>query len=629
MEPQTAPARAPRIQVLPPALADQIAAGEVVERPASVVKELCENAIDAGARRIEIEVEGGGRRLLRVVDDGHGMTPEEARLALRRHATSKIRRAEDLWSLGTFGFRGEALPSIAAVSRLTLRTRTAEAEAGFRLLLEAGVETEASEVGMPPGTQLEVRDLFFNVPARAKFLKSEGTETGNISEAVLRLGLAHPEVHLRVRANGRPILDLPAQSAMAERVRAGLARRGAGNLHEVAGSEGGCAVRAFLGSPEEAASTPRSTFLFVGRRFVRDRSLLHALSMGYGELLEKGRYPLAALFLEVPGEEVDVNVHPQKMEVRFARAQEVYAAVRHVVGAAVARAPWLTSAAVRAYSLPPPRVEGRAREDAGLRFSFGATAPARPVTAGAAAATTTPAAAATTTPAAGPDQASPPTPTPTPTSLSMSVPAPVPPVAQRTDAFFGALGYIGQLQRTYLVCEGPGELVLVDQHAAHERVVFQRLRAAHRQRAIARQRLLFPIPIEVDEAAAAAAVAPEVIEVLDELGFDLEAFGATTLLLRGVPELLKDVDPKPLLLDVLHRLGEGTQPELAGDRLDHVFATMACHSVVRAGDLLGREEVAALLAQLDAVDLRSHCPHGRPVLLRMSLAEIERRFGRT
>jgi DNA mismatch repair protein MutL len=606
MEPQTAPARAPRIQVLPPALADQIAAGEVVERPASVIKELCENAIDAGAHRIEIEVEGGGRRLLRVVDDGHGMTPEEARLALRRHATSKIRSADDLWSLGTFGFRGEALPSIAAVSRLTLRTRTSDAEAGFHLVLEGGVETTASEVGMPPGTHLEVRDLFFNTPARAKFLKSEGTETGNISEAVLRLGLAHPEVHLRLRANGRPILDLPAQSAMAERVRAGLARRGAGVLHEAVGSEGGCAVRAFLGSPEEAASTPRSTFLFVGRRFVRDRSLLHALSMGYGELLEKGRYPLAALFVDVPGPEVDVNVHPQKMEVRFARAQEVYAAVRHVVGAAVARAPWLTAPPVRGYSLPPPRGEGRAREEA-LRFSFGASAApaARPL---------------------APREA--PAAPPAPASNLAPEPAPVGP-RSGGDTFFGGLAFIGQLQRTYLVCESPGELVLVDQHAAHERVVFQRLRTAHRQRAIARQRLLFPIPIEVDEEAAAAAVAPEVIGVLDELGFDLEAFGATTLLLRGVPELLKDVDPKPLLLDVLHRLGEGTQPELAGDRLDHVLATMACHSVVRAGDLLSREEVAALLAQLDAVDLRSHCPHGRPVLLRMSIAEIERRFGRT
>jgi DNA mismatch repair protein MutL len=605
MEVSTERPGAPRIQVLPPGLADQIAAGEVVERPASVVKELCENAIDAGARRIDVEVEAGGRRL-RVVDDGCGMTAEEARLAVQRHATSKIRRAEDLWSLGTFGFRGEALPSIAAVSRLTLRTRPADGSsaAGFRLVLEAGVETEAGEVGMPPGTQVEVRDLFFNVPARAKFLKSEGTETGNISEAVLRLALAHPGVHLRLRTNGRPMLDLAPHQAMSERVRAGLARRGASVLHETAGSEGGCAVHAFLAAPEEAASTPRSTFLFVGRRFVRDRSLLHALAMGYGELLEKGRYPLSALFVEVPGAEVDVNVHPQKLEVRFARAQEVYAAVRHVVGAAVARAPWLTATPVRAYSLPPPRPhDGQgshaADEPAAMRFSFGRAAPAAGAPVAASAATAPPA------------------------PLERREPASAP------GSFFGGLTFLGQLQRTYLVCAGPAELVLVDQHAAHERVAFQRLRVAHRQRAIARQRLLFPIPIEVDEAAAAAAVAPEVVEVLAELGFDLEAFGASTLLLRAVPDLLKDVDPKPLLLDVLHRLGDGTRPELAEDRLDHVFATMACHSVVRAGDLLGPEEAAALLGQLDAVDLRSHCPHGRPVLLRMSVSEIERRFGRT
>jgi DNA mismatch repair protein MutL len=596
---------APRIRVLPPALADQIAAGEVVERPASVVKELCENAIDAGATRVEVEVEGGGRRLVKVVDDGGGMTPDEARLAVRRHATSKINSADDLWGLGTFGFRGEALPSIAAVSKLTLRTRMADVPAGFRLTLEAGTETDAGEVGMPPGTQMEVRELFFNTPARQKFLKSEATETGNISEAILRLALAHPEVHFRLRANGRPTLDLPPHAAMAERVRAALARRGAGALHEASGEEGGCQVRAFLASPEEAASTPRSTFLFVGRRFVRDRSLLHALTMGYGELLEKGRYPLSALFVDVPGQELDINVHPQKLEVRFARAQEVYAAVRHVVGQAVASAPWLSSspaAPVRAYTLPPMRSgwdasNGRGGASAArepLRLNLGNPAP-RPFMAR--------------------DEA-----------VEEPLPAPPPPAP---GAFFAGLNYIGQLDRTYLVCEGQGELILLDQHAAHERVAFQRLRVAHRQRSIARQRLLFPIPIEVDEAAAIAARAPEAAQTLDGLGFELEPFGAETVLLRAVPELLKDVDPKPLLLDVLHKLAEGIRPELAEDSLDHLFATMACHSVVRAGDVLGREQAVSLLGQLDAVDLRSHCPHGRPVLLRMSLAEIERRFGRT
>ena len=264
-----------KVRVLPPALADQIAAGEVVERPASVVKELVENAIDAGARRIDVEIDGGGRRLVRVVDDGSGMEPDDARLALRRHATSKLTSAEDLWGLRTFGFRGEALPSIAAVSRLTLTTRPPEADAGFRLTVEAGVETDARAAGIPIGTQVEVRDLFFNTPARAKFLKAEATETANVSEAILRLALAHPGVHFRLRVGGRVALDLPPHPELGERVRAALARRGAGALHEAAGVEGGHTVRAFLADPEEASNTTRSTFLFVGRP-VRARSVAAA-----------------------------------------------------------------------------------------------------------------------------------------------------------------------------------------------------------------------------------------------------------------------------------------------------------------------------------------------------------------
>ena len=607
MQPDTP---APRIHVLPPALADQIAAGEVVERPASVAKELCENAVDAGARRVDVEIEAGGRRLIRVVDDGCGMTAEEARLALQRHATSKIACADDLWGLATFGFRGEALPSIAAVSRLTLRTKLTGATAGFRLLVEAGVETDAGEVGMAEGTQMEVRDLFFNTPARLKFLKSESTEAANVSEAVLRLGLAHPEVHFRLRGNGRVALDLPPHRDMAERVRAALARRGAKVLHEAEGEEGGIKVRAFLASPEEAAPAGRSTFLFVGRRFVRDRALLHALAQGYGELLEKGRYPLAALFVDVPGQELDVNVHPQKLEVRFARPQEVYAAVRHVVGRAVARAPWLAVSPIRAYTLPPegvaqseedrPLPSGPARDRQG---SFSA-APVR-------------------SPQPDEKHRSPLYPT---LLRDEALPAAAQPASR---GFFGGLEYIGQLRRTYLVCEGPSELVLVDQHAAHERIMFERLRVAHRQRAVVRQRLLFPIPIELDEVAAAAAREAATAEALAGLGFEVETFGPSTMLLRAVPDLLKDVDPKPLLRDVLHRVAEGDCLRRAEENFEQVFATMACHGALRAGDIVAREAAVTLLGQLDAVDLHSHCPHGRPVLLRMSIAEIEQRLGRT
>jgi DNA mismatch repair protein MutL len=601
-----------RIHILPPTLADQIAAGEVVERPASVVKELCENAVDAGARRVDVEIDAGGRRLIRVVDDGCGMTAEETRLALQRHATSKIRSADDLWGLATFGFRGEALPSIAAVSRLTLRTKLKGATGGFFLQVEAGLESDAGEVGMAEGTQAEVRDLFFNTPARLKFLKSEATEAANVSEAVLRLALAYPEVHFRLRNNGRVALDLLPHRDMAERVRAALARRGAQVLHEAEGEEGGVKVRAFLASPEEATPGGRSTFLFVGRRFVRDRALLHALAQGYGELLDKGRYPLAALFVDVPGQELDINVHPQKLEVRFSRPQEVYAAVRHVVGRAVARAPWLAVPPIRAYTLPPERVlEAQAEPLSEL-------SPATPRDRQSS--FSPPSARA---PGPGHRDSAPLLPT-----MLRDEPLPAP-GEQPTRGFFGGLAYIGQLRRTYLVCEGPSELVLVDQHAAHERIMFERLRVAHRQRAVVRQRLLFPIPIELDEAATAAAREGETAEALAGLGFEVEAFGPTTMLLRAVPDLLKDVDPKPLLRDVLHRVAEGDSLRRAEENFEQVFATMACHGALRAGDGVSREAALTLLSQLDAVDLHSHCPHGRPVLLRMSIAEIEQRLGRT
>jgi len=590
-----APPAPARVHVLPPELADQIAAGEVVERPASVVKELVENAIDAGARRIDVEIDGGGRRLIRVVDDGSGMTPDDARLALRRHATSKISSAEDLWGLQTFGFRGEALPSIAAVSRLTMSTRPRDAAAGLRLTVEAGLETEAREIGMPPGTQVEVRDLFFNTPARAKFLKIDATETGNVSEAVLRLALAHPEAHFRLRQSGRDLaLDLPPHRDLGERVRAGLARRGAAVLHEAIGEEGGNRVRAYLAGPEQAGATTRSTYLYVGGRFVRDRSLLHALAQGYGPLLDKGYYPMAALFLDLPGADLDVNVHPQKLEVRFARAQEVYAAVRHVVGAAIARAPWLAAGEgqrpIRAFTQPPADWRPQSRAAVGP-LALRAREPEMAYEPRA------DALAALPTPAAAPALAGAP--------------------------FFAALSYIGQLHRTYLVCEGDGDLVLIDQHAAHERIAYGRLRAAHGRRELRRQRLLFPTPVDLDEAAAAVAERPGVLEAL---GFEVERIGPARIAVHAVPEILKDADPKPLLADVLGDLAEDQHPEM--EAVDHVLATMACHSVVRAGDVLGRPEALALLGQLDDVDLRSHCPHGRPVMLRMPLAEIERRFGR-
>ena len=606
-----------RVQLLAAELIDQIAAGEVVERPASVVKELVENALDAGARRIDVELEGGGQQLVRVVDDGAGMPRDDVELALLRHATSKITRLDDLFALATMGFRGEALPSIASVARLTITSRTTSDVAAWRVALEGGTVSERREAGAPVGTTVEVRDLFFNVPARRKFLKAEATETAHASEAVLRLALARPDVHFRLRVlpSSRVLLDLPPHASLVERAAVALGRaRSPAHLHKVTGRENGVTVEGGLGSPADAATTARSSYVVVNGRYVRDRGLLHAIHMGYGETLERGRYPLAVVHVSVPPAELDVNVHPQKVEVRFAKAAQVYDAVRHIVAAACANAPWLDAPppererALRVYSLPPtpttparetPRYTDRAGIEAALDLfkSEGAR----------------------------------------PAIVSDKMGAPSPVEAQSDDkprGFFANLVYLGQLHRTYLLCQAPSELVLIDQHAAHERVAFERLRAAHSQRQMGTQRLLFPCTVEL--VPMLAAVAEMELGTLATLGFEIEHFGGASFAIKAVPEALgEDARVEEVLVDILERMavrgGEQHTGSTGGgaDALEHVLATMACHSVVRAGDVLDAARARALLDQMDGIDYRAHCPHGRPVLLRMSLGEIERRFGRT
>lgn len=651
-----------RIRVLPSELADQIAAGEVVERPASVVKELVENALDAGARRVEVEIERGGLERIVVTDDGAGMTPAEAHLALKRHATSKLRALDDLLTLGSMGFRGEALPSIAAVSELWLTTRSGEAPndvGAYELVAAAGLVQKGRQVGAPVGTRIEVKELFGNVPARLKFVKGVATESAHVTETVLRLALAFPAVHFRLRADGRQVHDLPPHSSGHERAKVALGRgRQPARLHLGRGQEHGIAVEAYLGSPGEAANSGRTTYLFVNRRFVRDRGLLHAVLLGYGELLARGRYPLAVVHLTLPGDVVDINVHPQKLEVRFARPQDVYAAVRHTVAAAAATAPWLADGPGSAVAAGARL--GLADEDAGGPPLGGAAtgtrsgladgeggAPALGALGGAGrAAFGGPLAGGRT----GGGYASPPLDRlavrqpelgyaerrrraeeamrlfAPPTEPLFGSPAPA-----RDDEepgrFFSSLVYLGQLHRTYLLCQAPGELVLVDQHAAHERVAFQRLREARAQKIIKSQRLLLPATVNLTPPLVAAVDEHE--ELLASLGFALAPIGDDAVAVQALPDLLAQADPVELLTEVLGELAERASTELVTERLDHVLATMACHSVVRAGDLLGEREVRALFESMDGVDYRAHCPHGRPVLLRLSLTEIERRFGRT
>jgi DNA mismatch repair protein MutL len=597
----------PRIAVLDQDVINQIAAGEVVERPASVVKELAENALDAGAGRVDVQVTGGGQRLIHVVDDGCGMTRAEARLSLMRHATSKLRRLDDLGRIRSMGFRGEALPSIASVSRLSLVTRAAGEDVGTRLELEGGRVLSEEPAGARPGTGIQVRDLFFNTPARHKFLKSTATEAAHISDAVTRLALAEPGVHFSLEQDGRRSLDLPRCDSRLERARSVLGRQGR-RLVAARREQGRYRVEACLGPPDQTQRTARSVTLMVNRRHVRDRSLVHAVVAGYGELLDRGRFPVAVVYLELDPAALDVNVHPQKTEVRFEDPRGAFSAIRRCVNQALAASPWLEAGqppAARSYALPATPASG----DAGAATAAGYAEHKRrlveasrrfwggPFAGDAAGAH--PVEYQPTGPGAG---------------------------DQEPAGFFSALRVLGQVLGTYLVCEGQGELILIDQHAAHERVTFERLRRAAAERRVPSQRLLIPVSLELDPRRAAAA--RDRGGTLERLGFEVEDFGGDTWTVRAVPALLRAAAPEPLLRDTLEELCAGGEAEAVDQALDAVLARMACHGSVRAGDALEPAEIRALLSAMDRVDFSAACPHGRPVMLRLDRSELEQRFKR-
>ncbi|CAN5346480.1 DNA mismatch repair endonuclease MutL [soil metagenome] len=654
------------IRVLPPEVIDQIAAGEVIERPASVVKELVDNAIDAGASVISVETTGGGRTLVRVVDDGRGMSPGDAVRALERHATSKLRTFDDLWGLTTMGFRGEALSAIASVSRFTITTRRTSDLAATRISVEGGRLGEVQEVGAPVGMTVEVADLLWNVPARLKFQKSEATEASHVTELVARLAMAYPELHLRLRHNGRTALEAPPYRDGFARAQALLGARIAARMVVSVGEEAGIRVQCFLGAPELAQTTARGVQLFVGRRPIRDRGLLHALAMGYGELVPRGRYPVAIVLVDLPNGAVDVNVHPQKSEVRFADPSAVYAAVRHVIQAGVARAPWrdeiggagpvmMTARVAPPLQLPAPgrlpfdqfasassqtyaaqlkdaREREWMRESAQARLGLELDGPRAWVSQVKDRVRTSRAAeraeaephsgagasvenrrSRSAEPAANTDP---------------HVSAPVAHSHPAGPGFFGSLRFLGQLDLTYLVCEADGELVLIDQHIAHERVELARLKAGGDARAVGTQRMLFPVSIELRPEL--VTLATELAPLLARVGFEADALGASTLALTSVPGGIRHGDPAHVLRELLENWADDGAPSEA-ERLERVLAEIACHSVVRAGDRLSASEADALLRSMDGADFSSvHAqrPHGRPVLLRLPLAEIARRFGR-
>jgi DNA mismatch repair protein MutL len=586
----------PRIERLPDALVDQIAAGEVVERPASVVKELVENAVDAGARRIQVDVREGGRRAIRVADDGWGMTPQEAELALERHATSKIRTSAELSDIRSFGFRGEALPAIASVSRLRLVTRARGAEEGFELRVEAGRRAPGCASAAREGTSIEVDDLFGSVPARRKFLKSAVTEWGHVSEWLGKAALALPSLHFDVRRDEREALHWPAAADPLDRIAAVLGEREAGGLVRGARDAGDLALEAFVSRPDQHRATGGGIHLFVNARPVRDRLLRHALLEVYRDLLPRGRFPTALLFLRVAAGGVDVNVHPAKWEVRFADPRAVHRLVTATVAEAVSRRGWLAAPGTHPFA-GAERVGEQAPALGGNDWLFAASARGE-----------------------GP--------------AALAADGGPAPLAASRPFCFGDLRLLGQLHGTYLLLEAKDGLLLVDQHAAHERVLYESLRAAWLGAGVPRQALLVAETLELEPASLAALV--EQGAEVAALGYEVEPFGASAVVVRAVPALLAERDPLGGLRSLAEQLraGEGAAvlPRAGSrwlDAADRLFASLACHSARRAGEVIGAAEQRALADALDAIPWAPTCPHGRPVAVPFAASEIARRFGRS
>ncbi len=594
----------PRIRVLPPGLVNQIAAGEVVERPASVVKELVENALDAGARAISVDVEEGGLALVRVADDGAGMDREDALLALERHATSKLRDAEGLSAIATMGFRGEALPAIASVCRFRLDTAASGDGAGTRVEIAGGAAAEVSDAARPRGTTIEVRDLFFNTPARRKFMRAAATEAGHVTEAVTRLALARPDVGFTVRSAGRIALGARAGDALQERAAHAIGREAHRHLLPLDATRGAVRVHGLVCSPDHSEATSRGLYLFVNGRWIRDRGAAHAVLRAFAGSLPAGRHPAGVLFVELPLGRVDVNVHPQKYEVRFAEAREVYDAIFHAVASTLRSAPWLgrgdgggPSAGGGAVPVPVA-----AEEAAGVL----AWARARPPEGSG----------ATALPGPGPFA-----------SGAFAFPVAADDGAPRETGYFGSLRFVGQHARTYLVCEAPGgSLVVVDQHASHERLLFHRLREAFRTRTLPVQPFLLPQVVTVPPGVARALEGG--LDDLRAVGLDVEPFGGDSFAVKGAPAALGGADLELLLTDLAGQLAEVERASAVEEAFHDLLATMACHAAVRAHQDLSSEEARALLDGLDAIDFKARCPHGRPVVLELTLAELERRVGR-
>lgn len=648
-----------RIHVLSDQVANQIAAGEVVERPASVVKELLENSLDAGATRIRVEVEAGGRKLIRIVDNGHGMGRDDALLAFERHATSKLRSSDDLLSIATLGFRGEALPSIASVARVTLDTRAPEDEVGTSLEIAGGNLLRVDDAGLPPGTTLAIRDLFFNTPARRKFLRSEQTELGHVAALVTHYALAHPGKHFELHSATQTLLTAPAVANAGERLYQIFGRETFDSLLPVAAEidfaraglpepppwkrgedyeppePGLVRLSGFISKPELQKLNRNSIYIFANGRLIRDRLILHALTEAYRNIIPPTSFPVVLLFLELPPQELDVNVHPAKTEVRFRQSAFVHDFVRDGVRTALMKArpaasffAALSAAPTASESLtvdvsPLPGVDQPVFEPHTLTAqsesviepsevaSFALSQPLVPPSPGRLGFEGSGMAVGYEEP-----------PSPTPSEASASNEA----IEQPTLNSLATLRPLGQLRDSFILATNEEGLWIVDQHVAHERVLFEKILRERETEAVQRQRLLMPVLVELlpEQMVTFAAIAEE----LERNGFEAEPFGPRTLAIKAAPVGLEGRELERMLEEVLAVADREQQAENADARRTRIAASIACHAAIKINTPLEPAKIDWLLAELAKTEHPTSCPHGRPIALRYSLKDIQRAFQR-
>jgi DNA mismatch repair protein MutL len=570
-----------KIRILSEQVANQIAAGEIIDRPASVVRELLDNSIDAGADRIDVKIEEGGKRLIRLRDNGSGMDKEDMLLALERHATSKITTFSELFSIKTLGFRGEALPSICSVSRVEIISRPADQLIGYRVKASGGVIESIDETGCPVGTIIEARDLYFNTPARRKFLKSERTETGQIIDTLSRIILPFTHIHVRVDDSEKTLLNLPASDNELNRLSVLFGRDVAISLTDTCREVEGIKIRSYMASPDLSRNRGDRIYIYINNRNIRDKLAIRAIMEAYGQRLMKGRYPQVVVFLEIDPSSVDVNVHPAKQEVRFHQGHSVYMAISSTIEKAL-------------------RDQFSSRPYAGHQMSAATTVSKH---------TSRARMAEPTWEYHGGEKGE---------VKDKKIEITQAPLLKELPQI------IGQLKDTYLLFQGRDGLLLVDQHAAHERILYETLKKNYLASKVERQTFLIPIRLELS--LKEGGILLEKIEQMAALGFELEHFGGSTFLLRSVPSILVNVEWQAFLMDLIPILGEEL---LVNERaMDRLLTVMACHGAIKAGQKMSHREINMLIEQLDEMDLPTNCPHGRPVFRKFSYYEIEKMFKR-